>query len=202
MMAMNCTTFTRMPVLLEILRSDWPFGRPRLARLYALTATMRPVQFRSSPMAIIHRLATRLSNFSIRTLMEALRNSLHAGALCRQCSSFCPPEWVGGRVHGAHLWDRTQVLAQDLARVRFWQGVEKAYLLRHLVGRKLAPAVCGHVIFSERGARHLSSGARRSRSGRIASLTSCSVKRGVMCCWQFQSNAFKRSREMRSSLAL
>src|SRR5215510_7108361 len=29
-------------------------------------------------------------------------NSLHAGALCRQCSSFCPPEWVGGRVHGAH----------------------------------------------------------------------------------------------------
>src|SRR5215510_7108362 len=72
MMAMNCTTFTRMPVLLEILRSDWPFGRPRLARLYALTATMRPVQLRRSPMAIIHRLATRLSIFSFRARMEAL----------------------------------------------------------------------------------------------------------------------------------
>src|SRR5262245_43129193 len=101
---------------------------PKFARLYALTATMRPVQFRRSPMAIIHRLATRLSIFSIRARMEALRNSLHAGALCRQYSSFCPPEWVGGRVHGAHLWDRTQVLAQDLATFGFGRVSRKRTL--------------------------------------------------------------------------
>src|SRR5882672_9298683 len=48
----------------------------------------------------------------------------------------------------------------------------------------------------------VSSWASRSRSGRTVSLTSCSVKRGVMCCGQFQSKFSRRSRKMRSSFAL
>src|SRR5262245_27450350 len=53
------------------------------------------------------------------------------------------------------LWDHTQVLTQDLAHVRLRQGVEKAHLLRHLVGRKLPATVCDRVLFSERCAWRL-----------------------------------------------
>ncbi len=47
-----------------------------------------------------------------------------------------------------------------------------------------------------------SSAAMRSCRGRTACAISLSVKRGVMCCGQFQSNAARRSRKIRSSFAL
>src|SRR5262245_19134607 len=53
------------------------------------------------------------------------------------------------------LWQSAQILAQDLAHVRLRQCVEEADLLRHLVGRKLAPAVRDEIGFGERRARRL-----------------------------------------------
>src|SRR5215813_14224689 len=85
-----------------------------------------------------------------------------AQALCGDNAlHFVQSEGVGDRVHGSKpvpscvLWDRAQILAQDLAHVRLRQGVEKAYLLRHLIGRELPSAVCDYVILSERRPWHL-----------------------------------------------
>src|SRR5262249_43944426 len=51
------------------------------------------------------------------------------------------------------LWQPAQIPSQDLAHVRLRQRVEEADLLRHLVGRKLPPAVSNHVGFGESRAR-------------------------------------------------
>src|SRR5262249_11292059 len=57
--------------------------------------------------------------------------------------------------HGHSLWERAQILAQDLADRGFGHPPQKAPLLGHLVCRKLPPAVRDHTALAHSRSRRL-----------------------------------------------
>src|SRR5262245_2635555 len=82
---------------------------------------------RSSLTADAQRLAVDLQHFERERKLSVIAS---AQAFCGDNAlHFVQSEGVGGRVHGSKpvpscvLWDRAQILAQDLAHVRLRQGV-------------------------------------------------------------------------------
>src|SRR5262245_11957990 len=129
----------------ERLRYPCAFGAPNgLSRLARSTSTW--IHCRSPVQAA----KASMRSWSTATQSDAPRSRpTNCGAVAmRYCG-------CGIAMAVVALWQPAQILAQDLAHVRLRQCVEEADLLRHLVGRKLAPAVRDDIGFGERRARRL-----------------------------------------------